>query len=200
VNQVRRKQNVYGIRNLLEVCPAVARLAAAPQIRRFVTPLLGDHAFAVRAIFFDKVQDANWSLSWHQDTFISVANRLDAPQFTGGSRKAGVWQVRPPFEVLANMAAVRIHLDDCGADNGPLRVLPGSHRQGLIEAVDEWKRRVGEVVCTVRGGGVVIMHPLLLHASSAAAAAGHRRVIHIEYACDELPFGLTWNTRIAGSR
>src|SRR5829696_5934392 len=54
--EVRRKRNVYGVRNLLEVCPAVARLASEAPIRGFVTPVLGDHAFAVRAIFFDKVQ------------------------------------------------------------------------------------------------------------------------------------------------
>jgi len=194
---VRRKRGVYGVRNLLEICPEVQKLARRSHVRQFVTPLLGDGAFAVRAIFFDKVPDANWSLFWHQDNVVSVAQRIDAPGFTGWSCKAGVWQAQPPAHVLARMVAVRVHLDDSGPDNGPLRVLPGSHRFGwLDEQLDEWKRRVPEVVCAVRCGGVVTMCPLTLHASSPSQMASHRRVIHIEYACDDLPDGLEWNNRV----
>jgi ectoine hydroxylase-related dioxygenase (phytanoyl-CoA dioxygenase family) len=195
--EVRRRRSVYGVRNLLEICPHVVTLAADPRIRQFVTPILGDHAFAVRAIFFDKVPDANWSLFWHQDSVIAVKQRREVAGFVGWSQKAGVWQVQPPSEVLAHMVAVRVHLDDCGADNGPLRVLPGSHRCGwLDDELDEWKSRVAEVTCTVNCGGVVAMCPLTLHASAASERVGHRRVIHIEYAAEELPHGLEWYHRI----
>jgi ectoine hydroxylase-related dioxygenase (phytanoyl-CoA dioxygenase family) len=194
---VRRKRGVYGVRNLLEICPEVQTLARQPQVRQFVSPTLGDRAFAVRAILFDKIPDANWSLFWHQDNVVSVAGRKEAPGYTGWSCKAGVWQVQPPAHVLARMVAVRVHLDDCGPDNGPLRVLPGSHRYGwLDEQLDEWKKRVAEIVCEVRCGGVVAMCPLTLHASSPAQSPSHRRVIHIEYAHDELPEGLDWNSRV----
>ncbi len=197
-SEVRRKRNVYGVRNLLDICPAVQQLAAQPYIRQFVTPILGDAAFAVRAIFFDKVPDANWSLGWHQDGVIAVAARQDSPGFVAWSRKAGVWQVQPPAEVLANMVAVRIHLDDCGANNGPLRVIPGSHRQGWLndEAIDTWKQRGPQITCATTCGGIVTLCPLILHASAASASVGHRRVIHIEYACTNLPAALDWNNRI----
>lgn len=189
------------MRNLLEICPAARSLAKKPAVRRFATAVLGDEAFAVRAIFFDKVPDANWSLFWHQDNVIAVKDRRDVPGFTAWSKKAGVWQVQPPAEVLAQMIAVRVYLDDCGPDNGPLRVLPGSHRFGwLDDEFDAWKNRVPEVVCTVRCGGVVTMCPLTLHASAAAQAVGHRRVIHIEYAAAELPAGLQWNHRVVPER
>lgn len=194
---VRRRQNVYGVRNLLGLCPRVVELAQSPSVRQFVTPLLGEAAFAVRAIFFDKVPGANWSLHWHQDNVIAVAERLDVPGFTGWSQKAGVWQVQPPADVLARMIAVRVHLDDCDADNGPLRVLPGSHKEGwLDEQLERWKTQVPEVVCVVASGGVVTMCPLTLHASAAARSARHRRVIHLEFAADELPGGLEWRHRI----
>jgi ectoine hydroxylase-related dioxygenase (phytanoyl-CoA dioxygenase family) len=195
-DEVRRKRNVYGVRNLLQICPAVRELAAEPHIRQFVVPVLGEHAFAVRAIFFDKVAGANWSLFWHQDNVIAAAQRVELPGYIGWSNKAGVWQVQPPADVLANMVAVRVHLDDCRATNGPLRVIPGSHRCGWIEDVDDWKSRVPEVICTVSCGGVVSMCPLTLHASARSKESGHRRVIHIEYAAAELPDGLDWNIRV----
>src|SRR5207302_30963 len=98
-----------------------------------------------------------------------------------------------PAEILANMVALRVHLDDCGRDNGPLRVLSGSHRFGwLDDQLDDWKRRVPEVICTVARGGIVAMCPLTLHASAACESVSHRRVIHIEYARDDLPHGLEW--------
>lgn len=198
--EVRRKRNVYGVRNMLEICPAVAALAANSRVRRFATAVLGEHAFAVRAIFFDKVPDANWSLFWHQDNVIAVKERRDAPGFIAWSQKAGVWQVQPPVEILAQMVAVRVHLDGCGPGNGALRVLPGSHRFGwLDDELDDWKRRVAEVVCAVRCGGVVAMCPLTLHASAASEQAGHRRVVHIEYAAADLPAELEWNNRIEGT-
>ncbi|MBM4005813.1 MAG: phytanoyl-CoA dioxygenase family protein [Planctomycetes bacterium] len=98
------------------------------------------------------------------------------------------------------MIAVRVHLDDCGANNGRLQVLPGSHRFGwLDDELDDWKRRVPEVVCTVRSGGVVTMCPLILHASAASDAVCHRRVIHIEFAASDSPAGLEWNNRIGST-
>lgn len=195
--EVRRKRGIYGVRNLLEICPATRILAAKASVRGFASAVLGDNAFAVRALFFDKVPDANWSLSWHQDKVIAVKARRDVPGFVAWTRKAGVWQVQPPAEVLARMVAIRVHLDDCGPDNGPLRVLPGSHRLGwLDDDLDQWKRRVAEVVCTVRCGGIVAICPLTIHASAASRMAGNRRVIHIEYAAAGLPGGLEWNNRI----
>ncbi|MEQ8667801.1 MAG: phytanoyl-CoA dioxygenase family protein [Pirellulales bacterium] len=195
--EVRRKRGVYGVRNLLEICPDVRALAERAEVARFATAVLGPAAFAVRAIYFDKVPDANWSLFWHQDNVIAVKQRVETAGFLGWSQKSGVWQVQPPAEILANMVAVRVHLDHCGSDNGPLRVLPGSHRSGwLDDDLDRWKTEVSEVVCSVRYGGVVSMCPLTLHASAASAVVSHRRVIHIEYAAEELPGELEWNNRV----
>jgi len=197
---VRRKRNVYGVRNLLDLSPDVRRLSALPQVRQLVTPILGEGAFAARAIFFDKVPGANWALGWHQDSVIAVAEQRNVPGFLAWGQKAGVWQVQPPPEILAAMVAVRIHLDDCGPENGPLRVIPGSHRHGWLDnEIGRWKRDVEAVTCLVSAGGAVTMCPLILHASSKAVSPSHRRVIHIEYASEELPGGLHWHRRIASA-
>ena len=83
------------------------------------------------------------------------------------------------------------------SENGPVRVLPGSHREGRLSAaqIDALRQRVPEVECTVPAGGVLAFHSLLLHASSPARVPLHRRVIHIEYVAAgwrELPGGLQW--------
>jgi len=195
--EVRRRRQTYGVRNLLEVCEEVRRLAGDERLRRYATAVLGDDCFAVRAIFFDKVPDANWGLGWHQDSVIAVRERKEVSGFVAWSRKASVLQVQPPAEVLAEMLAIRVHLDDCDEQNGPLRILPGSHRHGWLDnEIDDWRQRVSETVCEVRAGGIVAMRPLLLHASAAAAAPHRRGVIHIEYAYRDLPGGLQWNRQV----
>jgi ectoine hydroxylase-related dioxygenase (phytanoyl-CoA dioxygenase family) len=195
--EIRRKRSTYGVRNLLEICAEVRQLAASAPVRALVTPILGDDCFAARAIFFDKTPDANWKLGWHQDSVISVRERIDVPEFVGWSQKAGVVQVQPPAEVLSKMLAIRVHLDESHADNGPLRVLPGSHKFGwLDDEIDNWKQRVPEAICQAPAGGVVVMRPLLIHASSASVKPSHRRVIHIEFAFEDLPGGLEWNQRV----
>jgi len=194
---VRRRTNVYGIRNLLNLCPACRRLAASPEIRALVTPVLGEDCFAVRGTFFDKVPGANWNLRWHQDSVISVKAETDALGFHAWSKKAGVTQVRPPVEVLKNMLAIRIHLDDCLELNGALRILLGSHLQRWGRDELEIAKSKHEVVtCEVPVRGVLAMRPLALHGSSSSDSPNHRRVIHIEYATGELPGELDWHTRI----
>ena len=196
-DEVRRRTNVYGVRNLLDVSGAARQLAAEPVIRSLVTPVLGGNCFAVRATFFDKVPGANWNLRWHQDGVIAVDRNVETPGFTAWALKAGTWQVRPPAEVLSKMLAIRVHLDDCPAANGALRVLAGSHRRyWQREELDQAKTQHSEVVCEVQAGGVMAMRPLTLHASSASQSPAHRRVIHLEYAADELPGDLEWRWRI----
>ena len=120
--------------------------------------------------------------------------RIDTPGFTAWSIKDGVHHVHPPAEILEGMLAVRIHLDDCGPDNGPLRVLSGTHRRGRLSdaQIAEAHNAHAEVVCTVKAGGAVLMRPLLVHASSAARTPAHRRVLHIDFAAADLPNGLRW--------
>jgi len=156
---------------------------------------LNGDAFPVRALFFDKVPDANWKVPWHQDITIAVRERIDTLGFSGWSEKDGVPHVHPPEHVLNEMLSLRIHLDDCGQDNGPLRVLPGTHNKGVLgsEGIEFHKLQNAEVICNAKAGDVLAMRPLLLHASSPAKSPSHRRVIHIEYACSPLPAGLNWH-------
>ena len=173
---------------------AVAALAIAGPIKALADAALGADAFPVRGLLFDKAPAANWKVPWHQDTAIAVAERVETVGLIGWSVKDGVTHVHPPVAILEHMVALRIHLDDCGPDNGPLRVLPGSHRDGKLDdaAIDHWRQTTAEVSCCAASGDVLLMRTLLLHASSPAKSPSRRRVIHLEYACDTLPAGLKW--------
>ena len=122
------------------------------------------------------------------------AERVEMPGFGGWSIKQGVIHVQPPPSVLENMLTLRVHLDDCDADNGPLRVLRGSHRHGRLndDQIARLKHECEEVTCVVPAGGVLLMRPLIFHASSPAKKPRHRRVIHLEYAANPLPEPLRW--------
>lgn len=183
-----------GARNLLQNSETIAALATAGSAKSLADAALGADAFPVRALLFDKAPAANWKVPWHQDTAIAVAERADLPGFIGWSVKDGVTHVHPPADILERMVALRIHLDDCGPDNGPLRVLPGSQRHGKLDdaEIEYWRRTTEEVSCCVSQGDVLVMRPLLLHASSPAKSPCHRRVIHVEYAFCPLPNGMRW--------
>src|SRR6185312_16126261 len=63
----RRAGKAFGIRNLLNVVPCTRNLANSSSCRSVVEPILGTEARVVRGIYFDKHQDANWKVAWHQD-------------------------------------------------------------------------------------------------------------------------------------
>jgi len=172
-------------------------LITSRTIRDLVEPVVGPEARVVRSILFDKTAESNRGVPWHQDLTIAVAERREVSGFVGWSVKDGVHHVQAPREVLEQMLTVRLHLDDCGPENGPLRVLPGTHTRGWLdtEMINQLKREIPEQVCVVPRGGTFLMRPLLLHASSRAVKPGHRRVLHVEFAAGELPNSLRFLTR-----
>jgi ectoine hydroxylase-related dioxygenase (phytanoyl-CoA dioxygenase family) len=183
-------------RNLLSV-PIVRELAVSESVKQLMTASLGKECFAVRGIFFNKTPASNWKVAWHQDRTIGVRERKDVSHFGPWSMKANVPHVQPPASVMAKMLAIRLHLDESHENNGPLRVIPGSHKAGCLSAdeVATWKERPS-VICTVARGGAILMRPLLVHASSSCSKPQPRRVIHLEFAADDLPGGLEWHDKV----
>lgn len=172
-----------GRRNLLDD-PEVRHLSDDPRLRAFV-----GEARVVRGILFDKTPEANWAVPPHQDLNVALAERHDVPGYGPWSLKAGVPHVIPPTEVLREMLTIRIHLDACGPDDGPLRIVPGSHHAKLPESSlpkGPWTE------CHVGAGGAVLMRPLAVHTSPRAAHPTRRRVIHLEYAARDVEAPLAW--------
>jgi len=183
-----------GARLGLQTAPSIHRVATQSAMRDAAVRVLGPSAFPVRVLFFDKTADANWKVTWHQDVTIAVRKRMETPGFGPWSVKSGVQHVQPPVGILERMVAIRLHLDDCAESNGPLRVIPGSHTSGRLSSRDiaHIRARESEHFCLATAGDLLAMKPLLLHASSPATVAGHRRILHIEYASEELAGGLEW--------
>ncbi|MCP3098021.1 phytanoyl-CoA dioxygenase family protein [Myxococcus sp. K15C18031901] len=186
-----------GQRNVLDE-PAGVTAARDTAIRGLARAVLGEDCFVARALLFDKTPDANWKVRWHQDLTIAVRERHEAPGFGPWTHKEGVTHALAPTPLLTRMLALRIHLDPCGEENGPVKVLPGTHQQGKLTEADiaEHKSRVGAVACLACRGDVLAFHPLLLHASSPATKPGHRRVLHLEFAAEALPVGLEWRWEV----
>lgn len=187
-----------GVRGLL-AHPTVIRILSHQQFGEYLWSVAGRDLVAVKATLFDKTSDSNWRVHWHQDRVIAVRDRMSVHGFGPWSQKLGVPHVEPPQSVLEQMIAVRIHLDECGADNGPLRVISGSHLFGKLDddAIQRCVDRETSVEVHVPKGAVVLMRPLLVHASAPALLPAHRRVLHIEFAPAEAISPLRWHTSVA---
>jgi ectoine hydroxylase-related dioxygenase (phytanoyl-CoA dioxygenase family) len=184
-----QRRSRAGARHLMSV-PAIEAAAKDERLLRIARRALGDGAVPFRATLFDKSARANWLVVWHQDTALPIASRNESTEWGPWSLKAGVLNAHAPAWALYRILALRISLDASTSDNGPLRVIPGSHLAGVLsddEILDLARTR--EIVeALVPRGGVMAMRPLLVHSSSKARGAEPRRVLHIEYA-DALDLG-----------
>ena len=163
-----------------------------------IAQLIPEHYAAVQCTYFEKSVERNWLVPIHQDLSIPVAARVEHPALRGWSEKEGGIFVQPPAEVLAQLVAVRLHLDRCRVSDGPLQFVPGTHRHGRIGAGDASRyRQAGPLVaCTMERGDALAMRPLVLHASSKADGDSRRRVLHFVFGPRELPFGLAWQRAV----
>lgn len=183
-----------GVRNVLGKSPLLYDLAISGPPSHAAKTLLGPGSRPIKLTIFDKTPHANWKVPWHQDLTISVQERKDVPGFEPWTIKDGVPHVQPPIAILQQVIALRLHLDDTPAENGALRVLPGTHKLGRLSnrKIASLRREMQEVVCEVPAGGAMLMSPLLLHASSASESPSRRRVLHFELSAALLPGGLAW--------
>ncbi|SNS16936.1 Phytanoyl-CoA dioxygenase (PhyH) [Sphingomonas laterariae] len=130
---------------------------------------LGDTAY----FFFDqyvvKCPEAGMPFSWHQDSGYVVGNGGPADH--------------------APYLTCWITLDDATVENGTVRVIPGSHRDGIVAH----ERQAGSndlvgapadtqgVTVEVPAGSIVAFSSLLLHATGANTSDSPRRVYLAQY-------------------
>jgi ectoine hydroxylase-related dioxygenase (phytanoyl-CoA dioxygenase family) len=170
--------------------PAIMGAAKDKRLIRIARRWLGDGAIPFRATLFEKSARANWLVVWHQDTALPLESRNDSAEWGPWSLKAGILYAHAPAWALSRVLALRISLDASTGDNGPLRVIPGSHQAGVLsdDEILDLARTQETVEALVPRGGVLAMSPLIVHSSSKARGDGPRRVLHVEYA-DALDLG-----------
>jgi len=195
LKQITQNCPKAGIRRLTTKVPAIQTLANSALIMNLVKPILGQHARLVRSIYFDKNPQLNWKVAWHQDIAIAVKKKVELKGFETWSCKEGIPHVQAPSPILEKMLTVRLHLDLANQHNGALIVSPKTHLLGRIPASQAalTAKQQGEMVCSVKAGDALLFHPLLLHSSKQSLNQNSRRIIHLEYAAEDLPPPLQWH-------
>jgi hypothetical protein len=172
-----------GIRHALRH-PAVRAIAHDARVLSLARAVLGPATFPFRATLFDKSSHSNWLVVWHQDTALPLVRKIDAQGWGPWSMKDGFLYAHAPASALTQVLALRLHLDDSTEQNGPLRIVPGTHTLGLL--TDDRMAELGNSPSisslTACEGGIIAMRPLVVHSSQKSEGDCPRRVLHIEYA------------------
>ncbi|RLJ72096.1 phytanoyl-CoA dioxygenase family protein [Pedobacter alluvionis] len=189
----RKSDDLFAIRRLLKEVPDTIGLIFNKKLKAIIQEIFGKDYFLVKSIYFDKPENSNWFVSYHQDLTISVNEKVEIPGFGPYTKKNDQFAVQPPLHILENNFTIRIHLDHTNEENGALKVITNSHSKGIYrpETID-WSIEK-EVSCNVARGAVMIMKPLLLHSSSRTTNNQKRRVIHLEFSNQTLPKELQWS-------
>lgn len=184
---------VYAARNVLDLWPGVTEMWKTPPLRESLADVLGPALGLVRVLYFDKPPGQSWALPWHKDMTIAVRdNSLPTTHFRKPTHKASVPHVEASEAVLAEMLTARVHLDDVTDENGPLKVVPGSHHSGKVLTLTDGPIRT----LHAKAGDVLLIRPLVAHCSnrSQAGTRRHRRILHLEFAASQkLPDGYAWH-------
>lgn len=159
------------IKNPERVDPVFAALARHPGITACLQQLWGG-----RGVRFDisklnmKAAGFGSPVEWHQD-----------------------WAFYP--HTNDDLAAVGVMLDPMDEDNGPMQVVPGSHRGpildhhadgrfcGAIDAADPGLRLETARSCTGPAGSISVHHVRALHGSAPNRSGRPRRFLLLQYRC-----------------
>ena len=160
----------YAINGYHTSCRGIARMVLHPALLAAVEALIGPEFIAWGTHFFCKGAGDERRVSWHQD---------------------GPYWPLTPGTVTAWVA-----IDDADAGNGAMRLIPGSHRHGILHARDSaesernvlWRtldgiERLGEPMTNVlRAGQFSLHHDLMVHGSEPNRSARRRCGLTIRYA------------------
>ncbi|MEM9271404.1 MAG: phytanoyl-CoA dioxygenase family protein [Cyanobacteria bacterium P01_F01_bin.143] len=196
IEKIITSTSKHGIRNLAGKVREVKDLANSDIIKHVIQSYCGiKNINLIKATYFNKNIDHNWMVGWHQDKTISVQEKIAYPGFVNWTIKEGIFHVQPPLEILQSIITIRIHLTNTNQDNGALKVIPESHKMGILSSqqITEFKTNHRITICNLKAGDALIMSPLLLHSSSRSKTEQNRQVIHLEYSSTNLPEKLQWN-------
>ncbi|MEL6928586.1 MAG: phytanoyl-CoA dioxygenase family protein [Cyanobacteria bacterium J06600_6] len=188
-------QSDYGVRRLHRQIHLVNELAHSNLILDFLHHQVDHSQFRlIKAIYFNKNANYNWSVPWHQDKTVAVTSKVELAGFKNWTTKQGVPHVQPPLNILEAITTIRIALDNTNARNGGLKTLPRSHHLGILNQaeINQIVQQQSPIFLQMQAGDALIMHPLILHSSNKSMNQKSRRIIHLEYSSGDLPEELAW--------
>ncbi len=159
-SEFKQEPGARRLANLVDKDPLFADCIAWPQLLAYVAAVLGER----------------FKLSSLNARSASPGNGVDQPLHADGGSlpdAQGSW--------VCNLLWM---LDDFHADNGALRVVPGSHRAGRLpgEALaDPLAPHPQQVLITGRAGDLLVMNAHLWHGGLANRTANVRRALHVYY-------------------
>jgi len=142
-------------------------LARDPRHLDVVEGLIGPNLMLYYSMLMMKPAREGFQAPWHQDFAFFVHDR-------------------------ANMLACQFYIDDSTQENGCIRVVPGSHKLGLINHfkgdqftgivqgdTSEFDKKA--IAAPVPAGGMLFWHSMTLHSSQPNRSERPRRAIVFEY-------------------
>jgi ectoine hydroxylase-related dioxygenase (phytanoyl-CoA dioxygenase family) len=170
---------------------------AEPRVRRIKTPQLWAPEYA-RTARHPKIVAALQDL-WRSVRFDTGKLNMKSAGFGAPVEWHQDWAFYP--HTNDDLAAVGIMLDDCGPENGPMLVVPGSHRGPVYDHHGPDGRFCGAfdpqacgldvsaaVPCLGRAGSITIHHVRAVHGSATNFSGRDRRFLLFQYrAADAWP-------------
>jgi ectoine hydroxylase-related dioxygenase (phytanoyl-CoA dioxygenase family) len=158
-------------------------LAWDPRILDVVESLLGPNIQLYYSMLMMKPPREGFEAPWHQDFAFFAHDRAD-------------------------LLACQVYIDDSTLENGCVRVVPGSHKLGLLNHYKDGRFTgivqgetsafdAQEVTLPIKAGGMVFWHSLTLHRSHPNRSERPRRAIVFEYKNPEAHLlGGAFNSRL----
>jgi ectoine hydroxylase-related dioxygenase (phytanoyl-CoA dioxygenase family) len=170
-DQLTEEERLDATRKLMSFSRHDARLDAAahdPAIASVVTALLGDEPRMFQDMALIKPPGGGREKPWHQDNAFF--------KYAPGTPIVGVW----------------IALDEATLDNGCMRVIPGSHREGPVRHAFQRDLQIcdGEVpidrgvAVPLPPGGLLLFDGLLQHGTPTNLTRTRRRALQFHYTVD----------------
>jgi ectoine hydroxylase-related dioxygenase (phytanoyl-CoA dioxygenase family) len=176
-NHSADEPRVRRIKEPHNVHPAFREIAFSPKIAEILTPLIGTTSGIRYQTGKLNMKSAGYgaAVEWHQD-----------------------WAFYP--HTNDDLLAIGLYLDDCGPDNGPLMVIPGSHTWPIADhhadgvfcgAIDPTTAGIDfskAVMLTGKAGSMTIHHVRAVHGSALNTSNRPRRLLLFQYcAVDAFP-------------
>ena len=186
--------DVSGVRNIDKKLKSVAEYLNSNEFKEKASAFVPANGQLVRSILFNKSPESNWFVTWHQDKTVSVSSKFEKPGWSAWSVKENTLHVQPPLAVLEGIITIRVHLDPTPKENGCLKVIPNSHKLGILsqEQIIDIIASEDAYFCEAEKRDALIMRPHLLHASSKSSEPNNRRVLHFEFSNWQLPSSVYW--------